>query len=460
MGQRTSPRHHIVEDDGGFRCIFDPPRNLPKDVEVAIRITAEGHHQWCGYLGIMADMGGELRYWKHVPFQFKKPPDPTPAERIKALEREIRKLKGAEDEPSAELPMPNSDPADLDAIQDFRTLWNRHGAKAAEELRSVFLEMKGQLHNDGVYWEGLLQPEIAELEVAIKAMDEAAAADTRLSASGVRGSFNALYKAYLNACKWVARVEASGDVALDDVSVLATIFEVWTKAHGRFRDKLLDMNEKPVHKDTLEIFFTVPEETLSSFLSRAESDPPGESSSVRHELQAMSIDVRGAVEGAQAVLGALGHLLSGDESKNEVEQGRGSLDALTLGLDSGESAEELQDLLHCLYIDYQRVREWIAECIQRGGALMPGGEVGNVAFAWWGADQHFLGTLDHLLPTDAFAKLAYYLRDYDGPNPTFGPVKSAGGLGFGLVGDDTTTPSTPDTEAPQSPKPAPEDPET
>ena len=117
-------------------------------------------------------------------------------------------------------------------------------------------------------------------------------------------------------------------------------------------------------------------------------------------------------------------------------------------------------MLHCLYIDYQRVREWIAECIQRGGALMPGGEVGNVAFAWWGADQHFLGTLDHLLPTDAFAKLAYYLRDYDGPNPTFGPVKSAGGLGFGLVGDDTTTPSTPDTEAPQSPKPAPEDPET
>ena len=60
------------------------------------------------------------------------------------------------------------------------------------------------------------------------------------------------------------------------------------------------------------------EETLFHFLSRAESDPPGESSSVRHELQAMSIDVRGAVEGAHAVLGALGHLLSGDEAKNEM----------------------------------------------------------------------------------------------------------------------------------------------
>lgn len=157
------------------------------------------------------------------------------------------------------------------------------------------------------------------------------------------------------------------------------------------------------------------------------------------EIQRLSADINAAINKAVWLIEHIfAGLLSDDEVRDDIRVCKKSLEALAAVLSNSGGADDVQDSIYTLYIDYQKVREWIAEGLRRGGdsfALERLQELG----AWHDVDQ-FLDALRRLMDTDPFVRLARKLRFYGGPNPQFGiktlppaPGATAGLFAFGLI---------------------------
>ena len=70
----------------------------------------------------------------------------------------------------------------------------------------------------------------------------------------------------------IARIEANGDIDLDPGGVFEIKLQLWTTEHHTFRDKLLDLHEKPEPKGVLKVFRPIfdHDEALYRFLQAAE----------------------------------------------------------------------------------------------------------------------------------------------------------------------------------------------
>lgn len=76
-----------------------------------------------------------------------------------------------------------------------------------------------------------------------------------------------MYSSYLQAIKWVARLESHGDITLE-----ANQLEWWQESHYLFYDKLVDLTETPEHNRTLSIFLQLfmEDEAFSNFMKAAQ----------------------------------------------------------------------------------------------------------------------------------------------------------------------------------------------
>ena len=159
------------------------------------------------------------------------------------------------------------------------------------------------------------------------------------------------------------------------------------------------------------------------------------------EIQRLFADISAAINTAAWLIEHLfADLLSDHETQDDVRACKKSLEALAAALSNRGGADDVQDSIYTLYVDYQRVREWIAEGLRQGGDSL-GLEPPQELQAWHEADQ-FLDALTRLTATDPFARLARKLRFYVGPNPQFGfktlpptPGATLGLFAFGLIGE-------------------------
>ena len=161
------------------------------------------------------------------------------------------------------------DAAELALVQDLRTVWNRYGVAASDSLHSLFQDVVHET-KEATYWGDLLDPKVQELGEAKLEMHGAVAPDSTLSIAEVRERFNRMYRAYLTACRWLARIEDHDHVKLDRYTER---LHRWRDVHRIFRDKLEDLVQQPAHHRTLAIY-SYPEfdSSFARFMGAAETE--------------------------------------------------------------------------------------------------------------------------------------------------------------------------------------------
>jgi hypothetical protein len=174
--------------------------------------------------------------------------------------------------PGAKEPVtPELSEAERRIIQDLRTIWNRHGHEAVRQFHDLFKDATYQLR-ERVYWGVLVNPIADELGKSMDAMTRSVAFDTEMSARQVREHFNAMYAAYLQAIRWLAKLESKGDITLDDTR--AERLGWWRESHFYFRDKLEDLNQVPEHHGSLKIYLPfIDDDAFGRFLRAAQTPP-------------------------------------------------------------------------------------------------------------------------------------------------------------------------------------------
>ena len=161
------------------------------------------------------------------------------------------------------------DVAELALVQDLRTVWNRYGLASADSLYSLFQDVVHET-KEAMYWGDLLDPKVQELGEAKLEMHGAVALDSTLSIAEVRERFNRMYRAYLAACRWLARIEDHDHVKLERYTER---LHRWRDLHRLFRDKLEDLVQQPAHNRTLAIY-SYPEfdSSYQRFMGAAETE--------------------------------------------------------------------------------------------------------------------------------------------------------------------------------------------
>lgn len=166
---------------------------------------------------------------------------------------------------------PELSEADRRVIQDLRTMWNRHGHEAVRQLHDMFKDATYQLR-ERVYWGVLVDPIADELSRSMDAMTRSVAFDTEMSVRQVRDHFNTVYAAYLQAIRWLSKLESKGDITLDGNR--AERLRWWRESHFYFRDKLEDLNQIPEHHGSLKVYLSyIDDDAFAKFLRAAETRP-------------------------------------------------------------------------------------------------------------------------------------------------------------------------------------------
>lgn len=158
-------------------------------------------------------------------------------------------------------------------IQDLRTVWTRYGEMPVGAIAELLRRAVGDL-KERVYWGELLTHKVEQLTSARDALKESLGSGSVHGIEQVRDRFDAMYRAYLQGCCWIARLNEARDI---DTSAEPgeRYMTQWRAGHREFFDKLQDLVTIPEHEQTLSIYPGHYSET-AAYLAKllAEPTPP------------------------------------------------------------------------------------------------------------------------------------------------------------------------------------------
>lgn len=150
-----------------------------------------------------------------------------------------------------------------DSVHRMRTLWNLKGEVAAERLHHLYAEVINGLV-EKVYWSELLQPMREELHEARVLLTQKLSGDPLVARASAIEEFNRLYRAYVRAAKWLARLDQHE--RWTGATLYSALYRTWVDANREFQTALVDLHEWPEYKGRLAIEVT--SRDVHEFLNR------------------------------------------------------------------------------------------------------------------------------------------------------------------------------------------------
>jgi hypothetical protein len=167
-------------------------------------------------------------------------------------------------------PEPLSD-AERRLVQDLRTIWNRHGVLAIDQLGRILRDAQYAL-KETEYWAELLEPIVSALEQTRAAFENSLEPLRHNRVQHVRDKFNEMYSSYIRVMKWVAILQAQSQLALG--SRPEERLAVWRQNHRDMIERLRDLSEDPAHRGSLHIYLNfISDAAFRQFVLKAEMSP-------------------------------------------------------------------------------------------------------------------------------------------------------------------------------------------
>ena len=156
-------------------------------------------------------------------------------------------------------------------VQDIRTIWQRFGVLAVSQLSSILRDTHYDL-KQREYWAELLEPVHVALEASRATFETALEPSQRVGIHPIRDRFNGMYADYVRAMKWVAVLQAKGQLALG--SRPDERLAVWRQSHRDMVERFRDLNEDPAHRGSLHIYLNfISDPVFREFVFEAEMSP-------------------------------------------------------------------------------------------------------------------------------------------------------------------------------------------
>lgn len=153
-------------------------------------------------------------------------------------------------------------------VQDIRTIWQRFGVLAVGQLTSILRDSQYAL-KEKEYWAELLEPVPTALEESRSAFETALEPSQRVGIYPVRDRFNTMYGNYVRAMKWVAVLQAKGQLSLG--SRPDERLSAWRQLHRDMVERLRDLTEDPAHRNSLHIYLNfISDPIFCDFVMQAE----------------------------------------------------------------------------------------------------------------------------------------------------------------------------------------------
>lgn len=143
-------------------------------------------------------------------------------------------------------------PEEKETVQHIRVVWNLFGGNAVNWAHNLLNDLVYHMREREVYWADLLTPKVSNLEQTMKAMSASVALDSTDPPRIVRDRFNEMYRAYLDALRWIVRVGGREVNFAEDP--WKRRIKAWEGYHRKFYEKLVEMHERPEHYGTLNVF--------------------------------------------------------------------------------------------------------------------------------------------------------------------------------------------------------------
>lgn len=140
-------------------------------------------------------------------------------------------------------------------IQPIRVVWNLFGNRTTYALLTLLDDVVYPLKNQR-YWGILIQPLLEDLCAARESMTAAVDYDSTVSFSGVCDTFNDTYNAYAQAMRWLAEIDAAGDILVAEEAQYPERLTEWQDLHFSFTEELARVNQHPALHRRLRISTT------------------------------------------------------------------------------------------------------------------------------------------------------------------------------------------------------------